>query len=581
MRQSFKQKSSNLKSYRHYILLMLVLLAVVAFASWTIMSFLRERIGGLQAQETIRDLSFAIWLLTMGTMFLTGAFGLWGMRSVAEIEGYLKVSRFITAMDYFRDGLALLDKTGRVIGYNPGIKQFFHKSVQHVEKQPLTSLFACVTASDLAALLNLKIPHEFERECFYDNQLHTLRFRSQPSSGVRLVLICDVTETRFRETRQRQLALLQLIGRIAGGMAQDFNDILCAISGHASLLERDSAGIATAESLDAIQQQTQRGALLSRQLLALSHAGERGQPGTRIELHLDDAAALLRAELNPAWEVEVNASGTFAPVALSSGQVEQIVLNLGLLAADTLACPGKLTISLAKRGSVDFNDLPESFVTCLTVTAELACEIKDSRQFDASQPLSAKVIPPVSDSGVVMSVVKSLLQEAHGVLNLRTQPERSCVYNLYFPSLALENVPQNVSIEDHPVELGSYLSGWHLLLVSTDAVRRDSLTQVLQALGIIIEQTSTLSSALEGELSLRKQDIILLDLNLCGNEDIKQIKALLEQHPHSGMIVLADDVQKTGLQDLQNEVVVIAKDALPGEVMQAFITAKAMRFLAD
>ena len=103
------------------------------------------------------------------------------------------------------------------------------------------------------------MPQELERNCLYDSSLHTLRFRSQPSSGVRLVMVSDVTDMRTHEIHCRQIALLQLVGRIAGGMANDFNNILCSISVYADLLARDlPPNDAKRESLTVIQNQTQK-----------------------------------------------------------------------------------------------------------------------------------------------------------------------------------------------------------------------------------------------------------------------------------------------------------------------------------
>ncbi|MFN2352536.1 MAG: hypothetical protein ABR497_11395, partial [Kiritimatiellia bacterium] len=83
----------------------------------------------------------------------------------------------------------------------------------------LPDIFPCITGSDLACLLDLTCPREIERECHCAAGLRTLRFRSQPLSGVRLLLISDVTDMRSQEMRLRQMALLQLVGRIAGGVA--------------------------------------------------------------------------------------------------------------------------------------------------------------------------------------------------------------------------------------------------------------------------------------------------------------------------------------------------------------------------
>ncbi|MDP2990123.1 MAG: hypothetical protein Q8O57_06105, partial [Kiritimatiellota bacterium] len=225
------------KSAWRYAILIIILFAIVAVASMTIISYLQDQITEQTATETIKQLSIAIWALTMGCMFLAGALGLWAIRSTAEIEGRRRIGRFVDTMDYMSDGLMAIDGKGHVRGSNPAARKLVPHTLPANKAVMLRDVFACLTEQDMHQLLDPLQPREIEKGCVYSHGLRTLRFRSQPSEGLMLILISDITTHHSQEIRKRQIAQLQIIGRLAAGVAHDFNNILCAISGHATLLQ--------------------------------------------------------------------------------------------------------------------------------------------------------------------------------------------------------------------------------------------------------------------------------------------------------------------------------------------------------
>src|SRR5450830_531189 len=262
------------KSAWRYAILIIILFAIVAVASMTIISYLQDQITEQAAAETIKQLSIAIWALTMGCMFLAGALGLWGIRSTTEIEGRRRIGRFVDTMDYLSDGLFAIDGKGHVRGSNPAARKLVPQALPVNKAVMLREVFACLTEQDMHQLLDPLQPREMEKNCVYSHGLRTLRFRSQPSEGLMLILISDITAHHSQEIRKRQIAQLQIIGRLAAGVAHDFNNILCAISGHATLLQRFGMNPENLKrSLTVIAEETQKGVVLSRQLLELSRSG--------------------------------------------------------------------------------------------------------------------------------------------------------------------------------------------------------------------------------------------------------------------------------------------------------------------
>jgi len=129
------------KSAWRYAILIIILFAIVAVASMTIISYLQDQIAEQTAVETIKQLSIAIWALTMGCMFLAGALGLWAIRSTAEIEGRRRIGRFVDTMDYLSDGLMAIDGKGHVRGSNPAARKPGSRSALLVSRTSCSAMF--------------------------------------------------------------------------------------------------------------------------------------------------------------------------------------------------------------------------------------------------------------------------------------------------------------------------------------------------------------------------------------------------------------------------------------------------------
>src|SRR4029077_4062889 len=147
----------------------------------------------------------------------------------------------------------------------------------------------------------------------------------------------DITERRGLEEQLRQSQKLEAIGRLAGGVAHDFNNILMSIMGGADLLLMQlKAGEAARDEASEIKQAVDRGAGLTRQLLAFSR-----RQATQARLFaLGDIVAgldtMLRRLIGPEIDFEIVSSPQPVHVVADSGQVEQVVMNLVINSRDAM-----------------------------------------------------------------------------------------------------------------------------------------------------------------------------------------------------------------------------------------------------
>jgi PAS domain S-box-containing protein len=159
----------------------------------------------------------------------------------------------------------------------------------------------------------------------------------------------DITERRALEEQLRQSQKLEAIGRLAGGVAHDFNNILMSIMGSADLLLMQiKADDPAYDEANEIKQSVVRGAGLPRQLLAFS----RKQPTNPRVFVLGDVVhgmdTMLRRLIGPEIDFEIVRPPTPITVLADPAQIEQVVLNLVVNARDAMPGGGRLMVDVAE-----------------------------------------------------------------------------------------------------------------------------------------------------------------------------------------------------------------------------------------
>ncbi|MGE0866586.1 MAG: ATP-binding protein, partial [Vicinamibacterales bacterium] len=178
-----------------------------------------------------------------------------------------------------------------------------------------------------------------------------LRGRVRPVDGTSIQLLGvahDITEYKELELRLRQSQKLEAMGRLAGGVAHDFNNILTAILGYAVLIEGDPIDeVETRSHAVQITKAAHRAAMLSRQLLAFSRRQVVERRAVCVGDIVADLLPMMAKILGEQIRVEREFASDLGAVFADPGQLEQVVLNLAINARDAMPEGGVLRIAAA------------------------------------------------------------------------------------------------------------------------------------------------------------------------------------------------------------------------------------------
>jgi two-component system, cell cycle sensor histidine kinase and response regulator CckA len=155
----------------------------------------------------------------------------------------------------------------------------------------------------------------------------------------------DVTAERELEAQLRQSQRLEAIGRLAGGVAHDFNNIIAAVSGYGELaLSSLPPGHPTRDDIDQILVASDRAAALTRQLLAFSRRLVLAPEIVDAASAIERLIPMLRRLLGEHIEIRTATAPEVGRIRVDPGQLDQVILNLAVNARDAMPDGGRLTI---------------------------------------------------------------------------------------------------------------------------------------------------------------------------------------------------------------------------------------------
>jgi two-component system, cell cycle sensor histidine kinase and response regulator CckA len=220
----------------------------------------------------------------------------------------------------------------------------------------------------------------------------------------------DISDRVRIESELRDAQKREAVGRLAGAVAHDFNNILTAIAGYADLARTNLARpAALLRALTAIEEAAEAGSSLSRQLLAFSRREARQAAPTQLNDVVRATMTLLDRLIPASIVVELELTEPLPEIVADSGQLGQIVLNLTLNARDAMPTGGRLTIGTEA--------VPDGVVLVVTDTGVGMSDEVRAQAFEHF--FTTK--DPDRGTGLGLSTVLEIVEESSGTVELESE----------------------------------------------------------------------------------------------------------------------------------------------------------------
>src|SRR5712691_24121 len=254
---------------------------------------------------------------------------------------------------------------------------------------------------------------------------HDLEFGGRQG---RLVVAHDVTERKRLEGQLLQSQKLEAIGQLAGGVAHDFNNLLNVILGYSDLALRDLPREAPqAARLQQIRRAAERGATLTRQLLAFSRKQVREPKVLDLNRALADVQGMLGRLIGENIEIVTSLEAGLGHVEADPGQMEQVLLNLAVNARDAMPQGGKLILETT---NVDLDEAYARTHTGSRPGPHVRLAVSDTGHgMDA--PTLARLFEPFfttkprgKGTGLGLATVYGIVKQSEGHIDVYSEPGR-------------------------------------------------------------------------------------------------------------------------------------------------------------
>ncbi|WP_369981455.1 response regulator [Xanthomonas bundabergensis] len=315
---------------------------------------------------------------------------------------------------------------------------------------------------------------------------------------------------RVEETL-RQAQKIEAIGQLTGGVAHDFNNLLMVISGGLAMLDMQTDPAVRKRLMDGMQKAAQRGAGLTRQLLAFSRRQELKPEPVDLTRQIGGMRELLDRSLRGDVHVDFDFAEGLWPIEVDPGELELVVLNLTVNARDAMPNGGTIVVRAQNVAGVGKTDPDFIRLSIIDTGTGMAPEVK-ARVFEPFY--TTKDIG--KGSGLGLAQVHGFVQQSGGSIHIDSDLGQGTAIHLLLPRSFRAPAPDERHLVDVQVARRSAGDAGYVLLVEDDDEVAALVGEMLRQLGYQVTRVASAAAALGALANERVVDIVFSDIMMPG-----------------------------------------------------------------
>ncbi|UFZ07294.1 response regulator [Bradyrhizobium ontarionense] len=323
----------------------------------------------------------------------------------------------------------------------------------------------------------------------------------------------EMAERARVEETLRQAQKIEAIGRLTGGVAHDFNNLLMVISGGLDMLDRQADPARRRRLMDGMLQAAQRGASLTRQLLAFSRRQELRPEPVDIARQIGGMRELLDRSLRGDVHVRFDFPDALWPVEVDPGELELVVLNLAVNARDAMPTGGTIVVRGENLLNWKDDEVAGDYVRLSVL--DTGTGMTDEVRVRVFEPFfTTKDVG--KGSGLGLAQVYGFAKQSRGTVCIDSELGRGTTIALYLPRSAHAASRQQHHLVDlHRPRARSREEG-RILLVEDDDEVAALVSEMLRQLGYEVTRASSAAAALGALADGRSVDLVFSDVMMPG-----------------------------------------------------------------
>jgi PAS domain S-box-containing protein len=363
-------------------------------------------------------------------------------------------------------------------------------------------------------------------------------------------LLAQVAERERTERLLRQSQKMEAVGQLTGGIAHDFNNLLMVISGGLSILDRELTAERRKAVREGMRQAAERGAALTRQLLAFSRQKELYAKPIAIPRHVEGMRELLDGSLGGSVTVRTVFDPDVWPVRVDEGELGIALLNLCVNARDAMPQGGTITIAAVNRANLREYGISGDFVEISVSDTGVGMDAETITR--CLEPFyTTKDVG--KGSGLGLAQVYGFAHGSGGSVHIESRAEEGTKVLLLLPrsNESPSAVPPRAESR-HGVS--TCAPGHCRVLLVEDDVQVASLTSaMLDELGYEVIPVTTGQAALNELAATPGIGLVLSDVMMPGGMDGMALVREMRQRKISLPVVLVSGFSVAGKRDAEME----------------------------
>lgn len=417
----------------------------------------------------------------------------------------------------------VLDGEGRLMRWN---QEYERSSGRGAEELIGASGFEMLAEEDHAlagqALASILVEGHAEVEARFrdaSGSLHPHFFSTRLLQSDPPIIICwglDISERKRLEQQFLQAQKMEAVGRLAGGVAHDFNNVLTVIGGTAELLQDDgTANASLREGMETILEAVQHATSLTRQLLAFSRQQVVQPRSLDLNELIQRLDKILRRLIGEDVRLELTLGRDIGPVVADPGQLEQVLFNLAVNARDAMPGGGHLKIETVRYIQTE----PESSLhPDLKIGPHALLIVSDTGE-GMTREIQERIFDPFfttkdvgRGTGLGLATVMGIVKQNAGHIGVYSEPGVGTAFRIYLPE-SEERKATDGGAGPAPASGGDET----ILLVEDEEAVRKLVERVLARLGYTVLVAGSGPEALQVARNAdRAIDLLLTDIVMPG-----------------------------------------------------------------